>query len=401
MTESCQQSKESNESKENDRYELRSRAAEYIQTPTKEIDFRLHGAVLRERLMLYMFKGGATVEYVKDAVRKCFIADKEDWDEDYLDELVLTWLEVNREDGGKSKKSVYAELLDYIESKECKAPIDNLFTINLQEIYRDLNYRNPNEKTACRMAIKKLVAQDRIEVIGGKTGTYKIVKHTKLEPMRFITTEIPDFPVILPLDLNDMIKLHKQNIIVIAGSKSAGKSCLAMTIAVANQHRIPVDYFNSEMGEEEYSDRMKNMGFTSPDQIKFNMFPLHSDYHNYINGDHKIYIIDFLEVHDKFYEIAKPIRKIHEKLKDGICIVLIQMKPGADFGVGGQYSAEKARLYLKLEYEPEYQDTKITIADAKSPKQDNIRGMFRRVKIIKGAKISPLDNWHHGVKASR
>lgn len=354
----------------------------------------------QERVMLQMFAGGATMEDVSDVVKCLYAARGEVILDADLQEEIYEWWARNRNLVTKSK-SIHSQVVDYIESNKCNNPCDNLLQISLQDCYRDLGLKTADEKTACRMAVKRLVERDALEPVSGRVGTYKIVQTIKLAPMKFITEKIPDFPIILPLDLNDMVKIYAKNIIVIAGSKSAGKSMFALWIAIANQHRMPIEYFNSEMGDEEYSDRMQKLGFTSPDQIKFNVYPLHDNYDQYITAERKIFIVDFLEIHDNFYEIAKPIRKIHEKLKDGVCIVLAQMPVGGKMALGKGFSAEKARLYLSLDYDEDLRSTKVSIYDAKTQKQNDIRGMYRHIKIINGAKISPIDNWHHDFKGGR
>ena len=112
---------------------------------------------------------------------------------------------------------------------------------------------------------------------------------------------------------------------------------------------------------------------------------------------HKIYIVDYLEVHENFYEIAKPIRKIHEKLGDSLCFIGVQMKAGSTLGRGGDFSAEKARLYLTMDYQESERKSKVTIYDAKEPRppHESVRGMWRMTKIINGSSLtySPQDNW--------
>jgi len=267
----------------------------------------------------------------------------------------------------------------------------------LKDCYNELNIVNSEDKLTTRVTLSSLCIDKLLEK-GKARGSYRPISKGKLDKMQFIKGQIEEFPIMLPLDLSKMCRIYPKNIIVIAGSKSAGKTTMALTIAVANHCRIPVVYFNSEMGDEEYSERMKGFGFTDEDQINFEMYPLKANYQDYITGEKKIFIVDFLEIHDKFYEVAIPIRKIHDNLKDGICIVCVQMKSGADLGRGGEFSAEKARLYLTMEYLSALRQTKVTIYDAKSPKidagfPDGIRGMFRNIKIINGSRISSMDNW--------
>jgi len=102
-------------------------------------------------------------------------------------------------------------------------------------------------------------------------------------------------------------------------------------------------------------------------------------------------------VHENFYEIGKPIKQIWDKLKDGIAIIAIQMKAGAKMGRGGDFSKEKARLYLSMDYLDNERCTQVRIEEAKSPAAaypDGVRGWTHKVKIINGSRFSPMDNWH-------
>lgn len=113
---------------------------------------------------------------------------------------------------------------------------------------------------------------------------------------------------------------------MISGTKSAGKTAFCLNTAIANQNRHNVVYINSEMGDEEYTERMTKLGCNKPEDIKFRCIHKSSNYHDLVDDKEAIYIIDFLEIHDKFYEIGKQIKQIHDKLKDGIAIIAIQMK---------------------------------------------------------------------------
>lgn len=264
----------------------------------------------------------------------------------------------------------------------------------LVDVYNDLKLSSPEEKATARQALNRLVARGLISKIGeGKTGRYHIVTEGASET-KFLTEPVGEFNIKLPLELSTMCKVYPKNIIIIAGSKSSGKTALLLNIAMANQNKMPVVYLNSEMGDEEFTDRMIKMGCTSPEDIKFKVYNKSTDYHDMVNGNKGLYIIDFLEIHDKFYEIGKPIRAIHEKLKEGVAIIAIQMKGGSTIGRGGDFSKEKARLYLSMDYVQDKQCSRITIEEMKSPKNETgYRGWHRDIKIINGSRLSPIDGW--------
>ena len=240
------------------------------------------------------------------------------------------------------------------------------------------------------MILVRLQKEGLIEKYGEKRGCYRPVD-TEESIMQFVEDEISEYPIKLPFGLNDICSIYPKNIIMIAGTKSAGKTAILLDIAIRNMHRNEVVYLNSEMGHKEWTVRLKNMGIKTADEIKFKGIECHSNFHDKINGGRKIYIIDYLEIHDNFFEIAKPIRQIHEKLEDGICIIALQKKYGQDLGRGAEFSMEKSRLYLTLDFLRDELCSKITIIDAKASKMpQSASGLFKKIKITHGSHIEVL-----------
>ncbi len=255
-----------------------------------------------------------------------------------------------------------------------------------------LHLTTRQEQKAGNMAYLRLFEEGLIERVGNRNGCYRRVERNNRE-MEFIEEEVFEYPIKLPFGLNDLCKLYPRNIVVIAGSKSAGKTALLLEIMRLNQNNKAVIYLNSEMGSQEWTERLKGLGIKKKKDIKFQALECHTNYHDEIDGSDKIYIVDFLEIHDNFFEIAKPIRQIHEKLKDGICIIAVQKKFGEKMGRGAEFSMEKARLYLSMDFvEDEGGCCRIQIIDAKAPKlSSGVRGFYKRVKIIGGVIESVLD----------
>lgn len=265
---------------------------------------------------------------------------------------------------------------------------------NTTSIRHELQITTKLEIKNLSVIINRLQEDGIIEKHGEKRGEYR-TKRADTSEMDLLTEEsIEDVDVKLPLNLSEMCVLSPGNIIVVSGSKSAGKTAMMMNIAWLNQNYFDVSYLNSEMSQTEFKKRMKK--FAPLDKWKIKGFKCHNNFEDYItSGKRKLFIIDYLEIHDNFFEIAKPIRKIHEKLGDSICFIAIQMKAGAELGRGGDFSAEKSRLYLTMDYRPEEKQTKIMIYDAKEPRppHDNVRGKWRKVKIIDGHELSTYENW--------
>jgi len=259
-------------------------------------------------------------------------------------------------------------------------------------ILQMLQITTKREKKNLTVILSRLVDEGFAERMD--RGMYRLIQSSK-ETMDLINEpEVIDVDLKMPLNLEDMCIISPGNIIVVAGSKSAGKTAFLMNMAYMNQRKFEIVYLNSEMHESEFKKRMKKFAALKDWTIKG--YKCHNNFDDYIESDPKrIYVVDYLEVHDNFFEIAKPIRKIHEKLGDSLCFIGIQMKAGGVLGRGGDFSAEKARLYLTMDYFRDEKYTRVMIYDAKEPRSphNNVRDMFRNVKIIDGHKMSPMDNW--------
>jgi hypothetical protein len=260
------------------------------------------------------------------------------------------------------------------------------------EIQHTLQITTKREKKLLSVIMVRLQEEKIIEKYGEKRGCYRTIEKYGNNEMEFIEGEIRPFNIVLPFGLNKICHIYPKNIIIVAGSKSAGKTALLMNIALSNQDMNEVVYFNSEMGSEEWSSRLRNMGVRKKEDIKMKAYDLHKNFHDMMDGGKKIFIVDYLEIHENFYEIAKYIRQIHEAIKDGVCIIAVQKKRGEMLARGADFSMEKSRLYLNLDFLEEQRCSKLTIVDAKSPKVPaSLQGWSKRVKILNGAEMEVLD----------
>ncbi len=113
-------------------------------------------------------------------------------------------------------------------------------------------------------------------------------------------------------------------------------------------HRHEILYLNLEMGDTEFRKRLELFDDVLLSSWKFKAYHRASNFADLITAEKKVFIVDFLEVTTDFWKVAQYIQEIHRKLKDGICIIALQKAEGKDAGRGGDFSKEKARLYLSL-----------------------------------------------------
>ena len=104
-------------------------------------------------------------------------------------------------------------------------------------------------------------------------------------------------------------------------------------------------------------------------------------------------IIDYLEIHGEFWEVAKYLAQIHEKLGQAICVVALQKDPQALYGRGGSFTQEKPILSVALDY------GKATISKFKGEfKGENPRGKEYYFKLVDGCRILKGTGWHRPPK---
>jgi hypothetical protein len=261
--------------------------------------------------------------------------------------------------------------------------------------HKELELTTSDHKKAANMALLRLCEGPNpiLEKYGDRRGCFRRIE-TDLEPVNFLTAPTAEFPVIWPMGLHDLCSLYPGNIVIVAGSKSSGKTAFMLNIVKMNMDKVEVVYLNSEMGDTEFRNRLELFKDVKLNNWNFKPYHRACNFADLITPERKIFIIDFLEVTTDFWKVAQYIQEIHRKLKEGLCIIAIQKADNKDTGRGGDFSKEKARLYLSLDYIPESKTNQIKIVDAKAWKDGNPRGKYRRYKLANGSKFLPIGEWN-------
>lgn len=239
-----------------------------------------------------------------------------------------------------------------------------------------------------------LVKSGHLERHGNRRGCYRKINSDLIE-MDFINAIEDPLKIWLPFELSDLVEIYDGNLIIFAGAKDSGKTCLCFNIIKENRHEFDVHYFNSEMGASELRKRLSSFPDIALNQWNFKAYERATDFEDVIQpGMGKINIIDFLEIHDEFYIIGKKLKAIHDKLKGAIAIVCIQKNPGQDTGLGGWRSMEVTRLALALDFEK----VKITVGKNRRDPAKNPRGLVKKFKINAGHQIIDRWEWHREIE---
>ena len=224
---------------------------------------------------------------------------------------------------------------------------------NTFQLDKDLFINSERERANRRLILKRLRDANYIEKTNCRDDQYKRVIIDE-QAINWLSADVDsEFPLWLPFNIGSYVKIYPKNIIVIAGSSNAGKTGFLLNVAQKNMDKHDVFYFSSEMGAQEFKVRLSKFKDEDGNQFPLNKWKFKAiersfEFNHVIRPD-ALNIIDYLEIYDNFYTIGTDIKKIYDKLKNGIAIIAIQKKRGEELGRGSDFTLEKSRLYITLE----------------------------------------------------
>ena len=255
---------------------------------------------------------------------------------------------LKRNDG--IKESIASELRCYILLQKGY--------ILVTECYNLLHCASKQEKTAVRTALTRLKDEGIIESTGRRVGEYRVI--SDMSPILSMTdeTEIQGYAKIwLPWDLSDMVQIPHGSLIVLGGSPNAGKSTVLLNILRYNMKKWNVRYLSTEISHFEFKERAKDFKSLLPKDwsVKFQEDLTRDSLVDHIAGSDKdtLWLIDYVEVYDKFYEIGGILRDLHSRLHGGVMIAAVQKNKGADMAVGGNFTEMKPQLVVSMDWDYE------------------------------------------------
>lgn len=217
----------------------------------------------------------------------------------------------------------------------------------IADIYRDLGILKAEDRELCQQELRELLSRGEIEPCGKRSGWYR-KRESGLEVIDLVQEETPPLDLWLPFGLHRMCFVQPRNIIVIAGETNSGKTGLLFNFCYMNRHKHKIRYLSSEMTPNEIRGRIERFGLAVEEWSKFTTFIQRSNHFHDAIDPNGINIVDFLEVYEDFSKIGGDIKKIFDRLQNGIAIITIQKKKGEMFGRGGEFTLEKARLGISL-----------------------------------------------------
>jgi hypothetical protein len=259
---------------------------------------------------------------------------------------------------------------------------------SVTEVQRDVTSVTKQDKAAVRMAVKRLKDSGIIEPVTSKSGVYRRVDNTVEEIDIFSDTDNP-LNIKYPLGIESFVRTMPKSIVVIAGESDAGKTAFLLNFSSLNLDYYPITYFSSEMGPTELKDRISKFSRPITDWKKILFKERGSNFQDVIEPD-KINIIDYLELADDFYKVGGQIKAIFDKLNKGIALIALQKKIGSELARGGDFTMEKARLYITLS-----RDNICKIIKAKNWVNSMVKptGKQRKYILLHGCEFRTKSNW--------
>jgi hypothetical protein len=309
----------------------------------------------------------------------------------------------------------YFRNLEYIRAKITEKDVRmyvygsgaDVFTTS--EVYRDMNvFGDKKAMSVVRTALWRMAQDGEIEKDRKRPGLYHRID-TSLKPMEWWNAPDDDLKILFPLGIHELVKIYPRNIIVLSGVKNEGKTGFILRFIdmnLNNQDRQIQEMIEthgirlllSEGGDTELKNRIGLIPEIDRELWINNLkvYEKSGDFHHYINPN-GITVIDYMEAVEEVWRVGAQIKEINDKMMEeqgtGIVFINLQKNPGAEYGRGGMFSAEKARLYLTMD------KNQIKIKHAKNwlSAENNPNGLVRSYKLVKGNIFLPDGNWYHPV----
>lgn len=219
-----------------------------------------------------------------------------------------------------------------------------------------------------RNIIRRCVGKNLIESVGRKDGLYrKVSNHAKPVDWQGYQKR-RDSGLILPFDLRKYVFIYPDTEVIVAGSKSSGKTGFLYRTVALNMYRKDTKVVlltNLEGGIGMLKDRFDAMDIQIPVPAPFVVLQVSDNFHDYIKDVNTTYIIDYIDAPEgtDFYLIGAQVKKIDQKLQglNSNAVIGLQKPTTRDTAFGGEQTLKTATLYLAID------NKKLKIVDAKVP----------------------------------
>lgn len=225
-----------------------------------------------------------------------------------------------------------------------------------RDIWSELGIESYEGKQHLRVILYRL--ENKGIIVSGGRGVYrkvdteaKLIDWQAADPTKVVRLKFP-------FGIEEHARVYPKSIIVVAGSKNAGKTAFLYNFICMNMENFIIDLFNSETGPEQMNERF--LPFDIPEPAPFNVYERYDNFADVIHPDH-ISVLDYLDLSSEVYMVGAEIDAIFRKLNKGVAIIGLQKPPPTvvyvrgvkkvyerDLAYGGGFTAKRAILYITM-----------------------------------------------------
>jgi hypothetical protein len=264
--------------------------------------------------------------------------------------------------------------------------------VEYRDLDNDLGIRTPEQRQARRKSISRLKAEGFIQGHDTISTKHRRIKSGLNEMVLDFDKETAPLSISWPFKIEEKVDVYPKNLIVVAGTKDAGKTAFCLNVARLNCDRMKVHYLNSEMGEVELMNRLRKFADYKEWAKKIQWVERGAAFEDIVFPN-DLTIVDFLEVTADFYLVGATLGAIYRKLENGIVLVALQKDPVKQYGRGGAFSVEKARLYVTLNHVDGVNTAKIESGKMWHIQGENPQGLFKTYKLAQGCYFVNESSW--------
>lgn len=322
-----------------------------------------------------MIKGGLETGIAYEALHR-ISKTFDPKDPEYTEQEVATKIKSAIERAIRKDRNITQEVGEYIQT--------TTGTFSITDLCRVLQLSTLDDRKTISVILHRLVKDDTLERVGKYSGMFRLIERT-CDELKINPNQPPPLKITWAFGLEKLVNIYPGNIIVIAGSQNAGKTAFILDFVKRNMENFPINYYSSEMGEEEFNLRLALFGDI---KWKFKAYERTDNFADVIKPN-EFNMLDYLEVTDEFWKVGTILRRIHEKLEKGIAVIALQKDPKKLLGRGSSFGQEKPRLYLSLD------SNTLTITKAKNwaNSVDNPNGKHIGFKLVQGSKFIISKTW--------
>ena len=227
---------------------------------------------------------------------------------------------------------------------------------NVRDIWQEIGIETPEGKNYLRKILSRMPNVKQLEK---GFGNYRVIDSQAMEMNWEHADPANIVPLLFPFGEHEFVKIFPKSIIIVAGSKQAGKTAYLYNFIKLNMSKYTIDLFNSETGPEQMKERFDSLGIAP--MPSFHVYERYDNYADVIDPN-RISVIDYLDLNSEVYLVGAEIDAIYRKLIAGVAVIGLQKPPPSviytktgqkkvferDLAYGGGFTAKRAILYITM-----------------------------------------------------